>query len=281
MKPVYYMLMILLFGACSKSNVELETPENKPEQRTSFVENTPPVLGEIKKKINNYIGGYYQALPAKYKESGLNYPVIIFVHGMGQAGNGNSDLPLLLTEGLGKLIKEKKFPANFSIGSSTHSFIVLLPQFSSHENLGALDGFIDYAMKTYRVDKSRVYLAGLSMGGRMISNYAADYPGKVTAVVPMAGVSKQDDYFQGRIKSIVSSKLPFWVIHNRNDEMMPLEDAEFFVSGINKLSPPVAARLSILSPAGTSNHDAWTRGCDPSFRQEGKNIYEWMLGYTR
>lgn len=281
MKPVYYMMIALLLGACSKSNVEIEHPENKPEERTSFVENAPPVLGEVKKKINNYIGGYYHALPSRYKESGLNYPVIIFVHGIGQAGNGSSDLPLLLTEGMGKLIRDKKFPATVTNGNSTHSFIVLMPQFSSHEIPGALDGFIDYAIKTYRVDKSRIYLAGFSMGGRMISDYVADYPGKVTAVVPMAGVSKKDDYVQTKVKSIVSSKLPVWVIHNRNDELMPVEDAEYLVSEINKLSPPVAARISILSPQGTSNHDAWTRGCDPGFRQDGKNIYEWMLGYSK
>jgi len=31
----------------------------------------------------------------------------------------------------------------------------------------------------------------------------------------------------------------------------------------------------------TGGHDAWTQASDPEYREEGMNIYEWMLQYKR
>ncbi|RYZ92168.1 MAG: hypothetical protein EOP47_30610, partial [Sphingobacteriaceae bacterium] len=49
--------------------------------------------------------GFYRYLPADYATSAKSYPLIIWVHGYGQIGQGNTtDLPKVLEWGLPKII---------------------------------------------------------------------------------------------------------------------------------------------------------------------------------
>ena len=51
--------------------------------------------------------GYYEYLPVNFNpKSGVKYPVILFYHGMGERGNGNSDLNKVLVHGPPKLIEK-------------------------------------------------------------------------------------------------------------------------------------------------------------------------------
>ena len=64
--------------------------------------------------------------------------------------------------------------------------LVLWPTFTD------VDGVIEYAIKNYEVDKKRIYLTGLSMGGGAVWEYAgADlkYAKKLAAIVPICGAS--------------------------------------------------------------------------------------------
>src|ERR1041384_664220 len=55
--------------------------------------------------------GYYEYLPAGY-ETGAQFPLIVFFHGRGECGDGNTDLPKVLSQGVPKLINNgRDFPA--------------------------------------------------------------------------------------------------------------------------------------------------------------------------
>jgi len=43
----------------------------------------------------------------------------------------------------------------------------------------------------------------------------------------------------------------------------------------------VPAKYTELLPFGDNGHDAWTKATDPDYRENGMNIYEWMLQYHR
>ncbi|MGZ5246528.1 MAG: carboxylesterase family protein [Flavitalea sp.] len=284
MKQIGIISLMLFLFSCSKDSKQLlvEEPDNQ-EMVTpqKFIETAPPILKAVHKKINNYIGGYYQSLPSKYDERSEKYPLIIFVHGLGQVGNGKTDLSKIAEEAIIKRISQKTFPPHITVGKDAHSFVVLAPQFSSHESLAALHGFVEYAVKNYRVDLKRIYLAGLSLGGRMICDYAATYPSRISAIVPMAGVSKPDETFSSKTSSIAKNNIPVWEFHNRNDELMSSVDAELFVSEILEKNPGHQAMISLLSDKGEQNHDSWTRASDPSFKVNEKNIYQWMLQFSK
>src|SRR5688500_19305224 len=75
--------------------------------------------------------GFYQFTPDGYSKSGnVKYPVIIFLHGIGERGNGKSDLRKVLNVGIPKFI-QKGHNMRFEWNGKSESFIVLSPQLSS------------------------------------------------------------------------------------------------------------------------------------------------------
>src|SRR5208283_2225169 len=71
-------------------------------------------------------------------------------------------------------------------------FIVLSPQrcvdpLTYVLTANQLKVFIDYAVNTYMVDKSRIYLAGFSQGSGDTWDYVTNFPHQLAAVVPISG----------------------------------------------------------------------------------------------
>src|SRR2546423_10321 len=123
--------------------------------------------------VNTYIQGYYQCLPLDYNSNPTKkYPLLIFIHGIGELGNGSTDLPLVLRNGPPKLINQHLFPDSFVVGGKTFSFIVISPQLTAnYRNADVISSLIDYCVKKYRVDESRIYLTGLRMGAAAHSSF--------------------------------------------------------------------------------------------------------------
>ena len=98
---------------------------------------------------------YSLYLPKKYNATKKDYPLMIYLHGGGQRGQ---DLTKLDAYGPPKLIKEGR---NFD-------FIIVSPQ-CPEDKYWSTDNWFEplYAelVSKYRVDKKRVYLTGISMGG--------------------------------------------------------------------------------------------------------------------
>lgn len=231
----------------------------------------------VKDSINEAFGGYYVALPPRYSERIDSFPLLIFLHGLGQAGNGNSELEYLKFDGIGKLIDGKKFPVSFSYDGKLHSFIVVSPQSSREARSEEVKQLRDQIITTYRADTSRIYLAGLSMGARSVTFTAGDYPNDFAAVVPIAGVGTGAG-MRERCRRIAEAGLPVWELHNADDPMADVSLAEHFIQMLTEFSPKIKPRLTIFDVYG---HDAWTTALDPDYRENGMNIYEWMLRYSR
>ncbi|MFT5675727.1 MAG: hypothetical protein ACI808_001659 [Paraglaciecola sp.] len=112
--------------------------------------------------------GYIELLPDDYGlDSQQKFPLLIYNHGDGANVEFSGNAPLVaLSQLLGNagpplLLNSGKWDADLP-------FIVLAPQF---DNIASIDvaermnAFIDYAINTYAVDESRVYMTGWSQGG--------------------------------------------------------------------------------------------------------------------
>lgn len=276
-KPAYCLatalLLLQLFTACSRS----DDPAPPPAE---VFETAPPVFKPVIQKVNDLIGGYYQALPARYSETSKKYPLLLFIHGGGQFGNGSYDLPLLLNEGIPQLLDEKKFPADFVVNGVHHSFIVLAPQFAKVPDNTVITSFLDHAKKNYRIDESRMYICGFSLGSRIVCDYSAAFGNSIAAIVPISGVPN----FQvnEKAKSIAAANLPVWAFHNQPDVLFSAQQTKDFISNINSFNPARTARLTIFSDStGMLGHDAWSKATNPVYEENNLNIYEWMLQYKR
>jgi predicted peptidase len=273
-KTITYTTALILFcAACRKDKPVIEQPK-----KAEFFETEPPVLTPVKEIINSTIGGFYSAVPVHYNDNSKKYPLLISIHGGGQFGNGAIDLPFLLNDGVPELLSEKRFPPNFRVDSQNFSFIVLAPQCSRYPATSEIWSFIDYAFQHYRIDSSRIYITGLSIGGTVAADLAAEYTSSIAAIVPMSGVSSTDSSVYQKCSNIVKGNLPVWIFQNTDDPLIGSFPAKTYFSILNSFNPTVPEKLTLFS---SPVHDAWTRATDPAYKENGKNIYEWMLQFHR
>ena len=224
--------------------------------------------------------GYVEHLPVGYStEDKTTFPLLIALHGVGEAGNGSSELNRVLKHGPAKLINHDQWPAD-------RPFIVIAPQSpGGFFNPTKLYNFIEQMKKDYQVDENRIYLTGLSAGGISIWNYLAKYQNQITAAVPIAGkgqIIRNDGVHQ-------LAKLPIWAFHGSNDgtvgvngSIIPIEFLRSRPGGSSSTS-----KLTIYSGVG---HDSWSRTYDlkgMSSQTDGKydaydvDIYTWLLSHTK
>ncbi|MGN6440273.1 MAG: PKD domain-containing protein, partial [Agriterribacter sp.] len=234
----------------------------------------------IYQRVSASVGGYYESLPVNYSsEPDKKYPLLIFLHGSGEKGDGSpSALPRVLRNGPPKLLNQGNFPDKFIYNGEAFSFIVVAPQTAGGTGSGAtIRDMINHSLKTYRVDEQRIYLTGLSLGGLRTYNYAAykkELTDKIAAILLVApnAYSKEE-----RARTIASSNVPVWLTNNDGDPLARISGAIRTVDMINAYKPIPRAKLTVFNKYG---HDAWTQSYDPAFKEDGMNVYEWMLSYT-
>ena len=225
--------------------------------------------------------GYYEYLPQGYNSTSQNYPLLIYVHGLGELGDGSpSQLPRCLDAGPPMQINQGIFPSSFTVGGQNFSFIILTPQFTQWPGPDQISNIIDYAESHYRVDINRIYLTGLSMGGGVVMDYAGYYPSysnRIAAIVPIAMANYPWAPF---MQNIAEANLAVWATHNDSDNVVPVSNTIQSIDFINNspVPPTPLAKKTIFAAYG---HDAWTRTYSFSFTEGGLNVYQWMLQYKR
>ena len=269
-------IFIVVFNSCKKEDL---TPVavSTSSVDNMYTETSLPVQKAITYNVDANIGGYLEALPAHYADhTGMHYSLIIFLHGQGEIGDGSqSSLPIVADNSIPHLIATQQFPANFSVGGGTYQFIVLSPQFKSWPQTADINDMFNYAIKKYRIDTTRLYLCGLSMGGGGVEDYAWSSGKRISALVSFSGASYPTTY---KGQCIAQDTIGFWAFHNNDDGTVPPFYSIDYVQYINNYNPHRKAKLTLWPSGG---HDSWTKGSDPNYRENGKNIYEYMLSYRK
>jgi predicted peptidase len=244
-KPRLIFIVPLVFGAAYLAYARWD--ESGPYIARSF---TSEMTGETRR--------YAVHLPEGYRKTSEPWPAILYLHGLGEAGD---DLSELLNEGLIKELADGlKIP-----------FVVIAPQamFTDHYRQGwrrseqdVLTALKD-ARGRYRIDPDRIYLTGNSMGGVGAFYFAAHYPGLFAAVAPIAGEGEPvwAEAYEG---------VPFWVFHGLLDEIVPEAGSRAMVAAMEADS----LEVSYTTYPGIA-HDSWTR----TYRDP--ELYRWFLKHRR
>ena len=198
--------------------------------------------------------GYLLFIPQGYNERKEPWPLIMFLHGAGERGE---DLALVKYHGPAKIVEEKK----------DFEFIVVSPQCPKSswwpKELEVLTNLLDEICRNYNVDRERIYLTGLSMGGYGTWSLACEHPERFAAIAPICGGG--EPLLGVRLKT-----LPVWAFHGGKDQLVPPAKSEEMVKAVTDAGGD--AKLTVYPEAG---HDSWTQ------TYNNPELYEWFLKHRR
>jgi predicted esterase len=244
----------------------------------------PGFSQQVEKGLNSSTGdylGFLEYKPADYNtNTTTKYPLIIFLHGIGERGNGTTMLQDVTCCGIPRIIR-LGHKMKFTWNGKTETFLVISPQCPEKYGMWPavfITELINYAKANLRIDPNRIYLTGLSMGGggtfRFIST-GADQPkqlaGAATICAPCTFSQPLDP---------VNAHLPIWSFHAADD---PTASVTCTINAINRINDfnPNPKPLMTIWPTG--GHIVWDRVyTDTAYKFDGVvNIYEWFLGQNK
>ena len=228
--------------------------------------------------------GYYEHLPVHYSDDpNQKFPLLIFQHGWYNARfldpyTFQAPLSILEQSNLVLFI-------NNGLWDDSRFFIVLSPQKcvdapSYPGTANRMKLFIDYAINTYQVDPSRIYMAGHSQGSGDTWDYINNYPQQLAAVVPLSGG-------YGTASGCTLKLTPAWAFNGEDDDVVAYHNQVDTVNSINGCDPPERAKVTVFP--GVHHNDIQ----DPVFNLTGlqqgfpqydiydQSIYDWLLQHTR
>ena len=270
---------LAVLSSCRKevSNVKKSTADQSSiiKSQNDLPEISAPNFKAVESPVGGNVAGYYVGLPSRYDSTSKNYPLLVFLHGINELTTAGKSLGSISNLGTTRFLNNKTFPASFSVNGKSYSFIVVSPQFKEWPKAADVNTLVDYMVEKYRVDASRIYVAGISMGGGAAWDFAGDFGTKVAAIVPISGASFAEEK---RCANIASNKVAVWAFHNSGDKIVAPTVSKQFIEKINSNHAEPAAKLTVFESV---DHDAWTKATDPNYKENGMNIYEWMLQYSK
>ena len=199
---------------------------------------------------------YLLFLPEDYGTPGKKFPVILFLHGSAERGC-NPD-------------KLKEFgPFTQVARDSRFPFIIVGPVcppnkwWSDAEVTLSVMAMLDKICTDYAVDRDRIYLTGLSMGGFGTWSLAEQYPNTFAAIAPVSGGG--NPYRAKEIKHI-----PAMIFHGQNDRNVPVWQAQQMAMSLTQVGGD--AKLLVYPNA---SHNIWGQVYSRS------QLYEWFMEHTK
>lgn len=212
----------------------------------------------------------YRILFPQDYDSSKKYPLLLFLHGAGERGHDNKKqlthgAKLFLTPenriNFPALVVFPQCPANDYWSSvtidRTTSPYTLTFDYTRPETqaLGLAIQLVKQLIAHERVDKKRVYITGLSMGGMGTFEAVYRYPKLFAAAAPICGGGDTHRY------SKQAAQVPFWIFHGDQDAVVGVSESQAMVEKLKSLK----AQARYTEYKGV-NHNSWDNAfAEPDF----------------
>jgi len=224
------------------------------------------------------------------------YPLIVFLHGTGEAGNSNgSQLANIYNSssagGPAYFIEHNQWPDSFYVDGKYYAPVVVSPQAPGWSTNGEQANYIiRYIVNTYSIDPDRIYLTGLSAGGEGIVNLAAhtndnsatsNYTQftvfyKPAAMVPM---SQANAASQAKANTTVADSVKAWGFGSDPADIHGTS-TKYQMTYMNNAKAGFG-RFTNYS----GGHCCWNQFYNPKYVEtidgESLSIYQWMFKQSR
>lgn len=212
-----FHMKLLAFSMLLSGLLGVPQPAHGQEQAAGLLTRTV--------QVNQRSYSYQVYVPAQVRNM-EKPPVIVFLHGIGQRGEGGF------------------VPVNGARAAFARQYleqvpgIVLLPQCrkGSYWNDPEMERMVmaelEQLVSEFGADRERLYLTGVSMGGFGAWHMAAEHPGKFAAIVAICGGSplRSGDRFTPIARKV--GRTPVWVFHGSDDRIVPVSESRQMVEAL-------------------------------------------------
>ncbi len=221
---------------------------------------------------------YRVLYPQNYNRK-KKYPLVLFLHGAGERGDDNEKQ---LVHGAKQFLtaqNRRDFPcfvlipqcptdsywASVEVGRNTKPLALDFDysRAPTWPSVAAYDLVQDFAKKE-KVDRRRLYIAGLSMGGMGTFEMLHRHPEVFAAATPICGGADVAAY-DARVQAI-----PFWVFHGDSDSVVGVKHSREIVEKLKTIGTDVQ-----YTEYPGVNHNSW----DKAFAEP--DYLPWIFSHSR
>ena len=201
----------------------------------------------------------YQELKPSQLRPKKKYPLVIFLHGMGERGSDNTKQLLHGSQMFLNPVNQEKYPA-----------YVIIPQCPEGKTWKRDDvaptviSLIEKYKNLPQIDDSRIYIIGLSMGAYGIYDIVTRRPDLFAVAVPICGEPNAE-------KLPVAKDIAFSIYHGDADQAVPVEGSREAYVVLKKAG---CKHLRYTEFAGTT-HNSW----NPAFNTP--DFLSWIFSKRR
>ena len=238
-------------------------------------------IGEFEIRSLKFTGGEYQdeefrylVLPPTKVEAGKQYPLVLFLHGAGERGKDPQKLLPHFPTQMAKPEWREKFPCYLVVPQCRDGVMWIHAAWSDKESspmpaeptvqLQMAKAVLDKSLNELPIDRDRVYLTGLSMGGFGSWELAMRYPNLFAALAPVCGGG--DEAQAPRLKD-----LPIRTGHGTADTVVWPIRSQRMVEAVKK----AGGSIQYTEYEGVG-HNSWT-----PFYAEPDGVVAWMFQQKR
>jgi predicted peptidase len=211
----------------------------------------------------------YRLLKPARLDSATLFPLVIFLHGAGERGSDNEAQLKHIVELFTNSKNREKFPC-----------YVLAPQCplnlwwarqnrdgsmkaSPTPTMQLVVALIEKISMENKIDPSRIYVTGVSMGGFGVWDLLARYPNRFAAAIPICGGADT------RIASTIHH-IPHWIFHGAKDKLVHPNQSRRMVKALqNAGGNPIYVEYPNVA------HDSWVK----AYREP--NLLPWLFKQKR
>lgn len=199
---------------------------------------------------NNY--NFWLHTPEDYSQDNTHrFPLVLFLHGRSLSG---SDLNRVRRYGVIDAIEKGKYvPA-----------IVIAPQSRGGWNPDKLNLLLNWVSDNYRVDTTRIYVIGMSMGGYGTMDFVSRYPQRVAAAMAFCGGCSYTSFD-------ALGDVPLWIMHGTADRAVSVSCSQKVVDRLKSIGKDQLLRYDWLSGG---SHGVYAR---MFYLQK---TYDWLFSHT-
>ena len=212
-------------------------------------------------------------------QKGEKVPLVLYLHGAGERGNDNErqlkhTINKVIYHGstspfMDAVVIAPQCPSSITWTGVDHAGGVYLSE-PETEILKKVMSLVQKYLSYDYIDKERVYVVGLSMGGYATWDLLARYPDVFAAGIPICGSGPID-------KVNVLKEIPIYAFHGKLDPLVPYEGSLYMVNAILE----AGGERVLLKTYENGYHDIWNQAITFEGDERIPALAEWLFSQSK